>query len=244
MKNIFKKMHSLWMQYFFRDVYEHSPGVIPLHDDPTAPQDEEPCDVDEDTSDAFEGAVEKTGNTANEVIAADLAVEITYPSAEELGLKGYDTFMRYDPNNHNQYLSSDSLDTHRDITVTVLTNGNPVLADSEKAYIQFSKFYTEDPFKDVTVEEYFKIKDKIARQLDMILYYWATGGELRTEFTAKAKEVILHENVSDDGELAVENISGIVSLGHSDRAGETIEIAACKVPAFAAGKALKDAVAK
>jgi hypothetical protein len=54
LKNLFKKMHSLWMQYFFRDVYEHSPGVIPLHDDPTAPQDEEPCEEeDEDTSDAF-----------------------------------------------------------------------------------------------------------------------------------------------------------------------------------------------
>ncbi len=85
-------------------------------------------------------------------------------SAEELGLKGYDTFMRYDPCNRNQYLSSDSLDTHRDITVTVLTNGNPVLADSEKAYIQFSKFYIGDPFENVTEEEYFKIKDRVARE--------------------------------------------------------------------------------
>ena len=85
-------------------------------------------------------------------------------SAEELGLKGYDTFMRYDPCNRNQYLSTDSLDTHRDITVTVLTNGNPVLADSEKAYIQFSKFYIGDPFENVTEEEYFKIKDRVARE--------------------------------------------------------------------------------
>lgn len=54
LKNIFKKMHFLWLQYFFRDVHEHSPGVIPLHDDPTAPQDEAPCEEeDEDTSDAF-----------------------------------------------------------------------------------------------------------------------------------------------------------------------------------------------
>ena len=66
--------------------------------------------------------------------------------------------------------------------------------------------------------------DKIATQLDMILQYWATGTELLTEYTAKAKEVILHENASEDGDLAVENISGIVSLGHTDMAGETIEV--------------------
>lgn len=66
--------------------------------------------------------------------------------------------------------------------------------------------------------------DKIARELDIILLYWGTANTLNTEFSAKAKEVILHENVSDDGSLAVENISGIVSLGHTDQAGEKIEI--------------------
>ena len=66
--------------------------------------------------------------------------------------------------------------------------------------------------------------DKIAVQLDVILSYWATANTLNTEFTAKAKEVILHENVSDDGDLAVENISGIVSLGHTDEAGSVITV--------------------
>ncbi|MBQ8580082.1 MAG: hypothetical protein IJ448_05255 [Oscillospiraceae bacterium] len=65
--------------------------------------------------------------------------------------------------------------------------------------------------------------DKIARELDIILLYWATAGKLTTEYTAKAKEVILHENVTDDG-LAVPNISGIVSLGHTDAAGSTITV--------------------
>ena len=65
--------------------------------------------------------------------------------------------------------------------------------------------------------------DKIARELDIILMYWATGSKLFDEYTAKAKEVILHENSSAGG-LAVPNISGIVSLGHSDRAGETITV--------------------
>ena len=66
--------------------------------------------------------------------------------------------------------------------------------------------------------------DKIARELDIILQYWGTASTLTTEYTAKAKEVILHENVSDDGTLAVENISGIVSLGHTDAAGSKIEV--------------------
>ncbi len=66
--------------------------------------------------------------------------------------------------------------------------------------------------------------DNIARNLDIVLSYWATAGELSTEFAAKAKEVILHRNASEDGTLAVENISGIVSLGHSDQAGSTITV--------------------
>ncbi len=66
--------------------------------------------------------------------------------------------------------------------------------------------------------------DKISTQLDIVLQYWATGTTLMTEFTAKAKEVILHENVSDDGSLAVENISGLVSLGHTEAAGSTITV--------------------
>lgn len=66
--------------------------------------------------------------------------------------------------------------------------------------------------------------DKIARELDIILYYWATGTTLNNEYTAKAKEVILHENIADDGSLAVENISGIVSLGHTAAAGSTITV--------------------
>ena len=67
-------------------------------------------------------------------------------------------------------------------------------------------------------------KDKIARELNVILTYWATAATLTTEYTAKAKEVILHENVSSDGSLAVKNISGIVSLGHTDAAGTTIKV--------------------
>ena len=65
--------------------------------------------------------------------------------------------------------------------------------------------------------------DKVATELNIILQWWATGGELRTEFAAKAKEVLLHANATDGG-LAIKNISGIVSLGHTDLAGTTINV--------------------
>ena len=66
--------------------------------------------------------------------------------------------------------------------------------------------------------------NKTETALDEVLTYWATADTLKTEFAAKAMEVLLHANVGEDGSLKVENISGIVSLGHSDRAGETIKI--------------------
>lgn len=100
-------------------------------------------------------------------------------SAEEIGLKGYDTFMREDPNNRNQYDSSDCIETHKDITVTVLTNAIPDAAGENRAFIQFSKFYIEDPFKDVTEEEYFKIKDRIAREC-VERYEAVTGCDLQS----------------------------------------------------------------
>ena len=76
--------------------------------------------------------------------------------------------------------------------------------------------------KDAAIEYIYN--DKIARELDIILMYWATGSKLFDEYTAKAKEVILHENSSSAGGLAVPNISGIVSLAHDGRGGEVITI--------------------
>ena len=55
---------------------------------------------------------------------------------------------------------------------------------------------------------------KINSELHQILTLWATAQELQTLYMAKAKEVILRENIVD-GELLYPNISGIVSLGHS-----------------------------
>ncbi len=81
-----------------------------------------------------------------------------------------------------------------------------------------------DSIKDKAAAIDYIFNDKVACQMDIILSYWATANTLNTEFTAKAKEVILHENVSDDGDLAVESISGIVSLGHTGEAGNKITV--------------------
>ncbi len=61
----------------------------------------------------------------------------------------------------------------------------------------------------------------IETKLDQVLAYWATAQELLTQYTAAAKTVILHENITD-GELAIPNISGIVSLGHTANAPATV----------------------
>ena len=66
--------------------------------------------------------------------------------------------------------------------------------------------------------------DMIARQLDVVLLYSASASTLMTEYTAKATEVILHENMDDDGSLLVDSIEGIVSLGHTDLAGSKITV--------------------
>jgi len=99
-------------------------------------------------------------------------------------------------------------------------------ADGKKDRTKIQKLTPKYPnsIKDKTAAIDYIFNDKVACQLDIILSYWATANTLNTEFTAKAKEVILHENVSADGDLAVSNISGIVSLGHTGEAGSKITV--------------------
>ena len=66
--------------------------------------------------------------------------------------------------------------------------------------------------------------DKTATEMDIVLLYWATGTTMMTEYVAKATEVILHKNMKGDGSLAVPNIAGLVSLGHTDAAGTKITV--------------------
>ena len=76
------------------------------------------------------------------------------------------------------------------------------------------RHYSTDVVKDKASAIEYVYGSKIEQELHQILRYWATAQTLTTEYTAKAKEVLLRENVKD-GKLAVENISGIVSLGHN-----------------------------
>ena len=100
-------------------------------------------------------------------------------SAEEIGLKNYDTFMRYTPDNHEQWLSSNSIETHKDITVTNLCAAYPDAAGKGKAFLQFSKFYDGDAFENVTEEEYFRLKDRIAKEC-VERYEEVTGCDIKS----------------------------------------------------------------
>ena len=79
--------------------------------------------------------------------------------------------------------------------------------------IGFDYYYANESIttKEAAINEVYR--DKITTALDEVLLYWATGSKLNTEFTAKAKEVILREGSGED--LIVPNIEGIVSLGHN-----------------------------
>ena len=57
--------------------------------------------------------------------------------------------------------------------------------------------------------------DTVKTGLNGILTGWGTAGTLATEYTAAAIDVLLHNNMKDDGSLLYPNIEGIVSLGHT-----------------------------
>ena len=99
-------------------------------------------------------------------------------SAEELGLKGYDTFMRHNPDNSVQYELNADIETHKDFSVTILDNAIPGVSGEHRCMMEFAKFYTGDPFANVTEEEYFKLKDRIAREC-VDRYEEVTGCSIR-----------------------------------------------------------------
>ncbi len=100
--------------------------------------------------------------------------------------------------------------------VAVEYEKDPVTNKDIKSKInKVTKLYNEAVVKDKASAIDYVYNTKIEQELHIILTAWATAQTLKTEFAAKAKEVILKENVSSDGGLAVPNISGIVSLGHT-----------------------------
>lgn len=92
-------------------------------------------------------------------------------------------------------------------------NGNLTDKDDKSKIKQLTPKYSEDIITTKEAAINFVYNDKVTNELDMILLYWATANKLTTEFTAKAKEVILREGAGES--LIVPNIEGIVSLGHT-----------------------------
>lgn len=90
-----------------------------------------------------------------------LGLDIPY---EELGFKAYDTFVRSTGDTHQQYLNSATIEGHKDYCVTIINEAIPDCSPEGTCIVQFAKFYSEDAFKDVTEENYFKIKDQIAEE--------------------------------------------------------------------------------
>ena len=61
LKGLFQKLHGMWMQHFFRDVYEHSPGLAPEYrsenqGDAAGPVDDEDAGAFADFMDTAEPA--------------------------------------------------------------------------------------------------------------------------------------------------------------------------------------------
>ena len=85
--------------------------------------------------------------------------------------------------------------------------------DDLSKIVKFEYGYNHEAIttKEAAIEKVYS--DTVTQGLDMLLLSTATASKLNTEFTAKAKEVILRE--SADGGLIVPNIEGIVSLGHT-----------------------------
>ena len=62
--------------------------------------------------------------------------------------------------------------------------------------------------------------DKITNELHNVLSVWGTAGTLTTEFAAKAKEIMLRDQMGNSSTLLYPNIEGIVSLGHTTETSE------------------------
>lgn len=83
---------------------------------------------------------------------------------EELGFKAYDTFVRTTGDTLEQYNNAATIEGHKDYCVTIINEAIPDSSPEGTCTVQFAKFYTEEAWGDVTVENYHKIKEQIARE--------------------------------------------------------------------------------
>ena len=94
--------------------------------------------------------------------------------------------------------------------------------DDKSKIIGFEYGYDNERIKDKDSAIQKVYNDTVTNNLDQIVLLWATATKLKTEFAAKAKEVILRSNMNGD-DLLVPRIEGIVSIGHNtDRKTVTV----------------------
>ena len=99
--------------------------------------------------------------------------------------------------------------------VTLKYEENPTTGKLDKSKIkEVVRDYPSTVVKDKASAINYVFESITDSRLDAVLLLSATANTLLTEYTAKGKEVVLREKMKD-GELAVKNISGIVSLGHT-----------------------------
>ncbi|MBQ2712385.1 MAG: hypothetical protein IJF71_03315, partial [Clostridia bacterium] len=86
--------------------------------------------------------------------------------------------------------------------------------DDKSKIEKLTPLYSTTVVKDQASAINYVYQTKVSQNLDQILSYWGTASTLRTEYTAKAKDVILHESLTGD-ELPYPRVEGIVSVGHN-----------------------------
>ncbi len=94
-------------------------------------------------------------------------------------------------------------------------------ADKSKIEKVERNYPTSITTKEAAIDYVFN--SKVESSLNQILTYWATANTVKTDYISKATEIILHEQLGDSG-LTYPNISGIVSMGHSNTTEETVTI--------------------
>lgn len=94
-------------------------------------------------------------------ITVYIALDIPY---KELGFKGYDTFLRHTGDNHAQYESSRTLESHKDNCITIINEVIPDCTPEGTCMVQFSRFFTDEAWTEefVREENYWKVKEKFA----------------------------------------------------------------------------------
>ena len=105
-----------------------------------------------------------------------LGLDIPY---EQLGFKAYDTFVRSTGDTLSQYESAATIEGHKDYCVTIINEAIPDCTPEGTCMVQFAKFYTEDAFANVTEEQYFRLKDRIAEEC-VTHFEKLTGIDLRS----------------------------------------------------------------